>query len=413
MNRKSLRRQLTLVGTSLFVGFASASAQELHHEYVVGIVSDLERGRPERGAGIVVGATDSSLYIVTAFHVLFGRQDSVGTRGIKVTFALRSDSVTATTVESDRAFDIAVIRIPRNSVSSLPAFDRKGSVDDLFEGNTVYAVGCPPGRCLTRVPGSDEFLLLDREQYISFGTRLVRGGNSGGALFNRDDEIIGMVVSIRGGDAGRVGRARSINFVMGMVEDTWSIPLTQKLSPPPIPRSGYPASLGATLLVPTSVDGDVHLPAGRATYRNRMTGALAWHVGVQRLSPRDVKANMALVGAASEWRLDRVTLRVFGEVVVANVIARFDNGGYTTAEDGYLPVYKAVSKSSIGSGFGLGIDVVAWPGFILEAMVGRWSISSANLPDLPLGQIAPPGRATEIPGVGRFHLGFGLRRAIR
>ena len=169
---------------------------------------------PGAGSGIII--SDSG-HILTCYHVIEGAE----------TIAVRlrnGESYQASVVASDEESDVAIIKIEPTSELTPVVF---GSSDDLKVGDSVVAIGNPLGELGGSVT-EGIISALDREVTIEDkGTftvlqtsAAINSGNSGGGLFNRQGELIGMV-NAKASEVGveGLGFALPIDDIKGSIED--------------------------------------------------------------------------------------------------------------------------------------------------------------------------------------------------
>jgi S1-C subfamily serine protease len=202
MRRLSLAARgllLMLSGVRCFV--SPAAAQTLPEgatpasELIVMIEGQLG-GELTAGAGILFGAQEGRLYIATANHVV--RRGPAEAQGLTVQLRpLPGEPLPATLLRhADRGLDLAVLSVqgweaPGFSADQLP-FDRLGDVGMLERGDPVYALGYPRGRPW-QVNATPEVFSEQRGDLLYFESSFIAGGSSGGGLFNRRWELLGMV----------------------------------------------------------------------------------------------------------------------------------------------------------------------------------------------------------------------------
>jgi serine protease Do len=125
-------------------------------------------------------------------------------------------------VGTDRATDIAVVRIDAKDVRPLPL----GDSDALDVGDWVVAIGNPFGLSHTVSAGivsargrTREDVPLDPSGYYDFlqTDASINPGNSGGPLLNLKGEVVGINSAIRGGGAQGIGFAIPINMVKALL----------------------------------------------------------------------------------------------------------------------------------------------------------------------------------------------------
>jgi S1-C subfamily serine protease len=150
------------------------------------------------GSGIVI---DKNGHIVTNYHVVRGADQ------LTVTFA-DGTQASATVVGRDPGNDIALIRVNADANELVPA--TLGDSSKVAVGSFVAAIGNPFGLDGTFTTGVVSG--LDRTLPSSTNGRPIRGliqtdaavnpGNSGGALFNQQGEVIGINTAIENPTGG-------------------------------------------------------------------------------------------------------------------------------------------------------------------------------------------------------------------
>ena len=167
------------------------------------------------GSGVVIS---SDGYIVTNNHVISGAST------IKVRLA-NGTEYSATLVGTDSKTDIAVLKVDASDLS--PAI--LGDSDGLQVGEFALAIGNPLGSLGGTV--TDGIIsALNRDITINGETMnllqtnaAVNPGNSGGGLFNKRGELIGIVnAKSSGTDVEGLGFAVPVNTVKSVVEDLMS-----------------------------------------------------------------------------------------------------------------------------------------------------------------------------------------------
>jgi len=146
------------------------------------------------GSGVIVS---SDGYILTNNHVVDGATD------VKVSFA-DGREVPAKVVGADQPTDVAVLKIDRKDLPTMPIGDSsKAEVGDI-----VLAIGNPLGVgqsvSMGIVSAKSRSLNGQIEAYEDFiqTDAAINHGNSGGALVNTRGELIGINTAILGGDGG-------------------------------------------------------------------------------------------------------------------------------------------------------------------------------------------------------------------
>lgn len=142
-------------------------------------------------------------YLLTNHHVIAGADR------ITVTLNDRTE-LDATLVGSDESSDIAVLKVAGNHYPALPV--AKG--DTLKVGEPVLAIGSPFGFDYSASAGivSAKSRNVSREAAVPFiqSDVALNPGNSGGPLFNRQGEVVGVNSLIFSGTGGYMGLSFSI-----------------------------------------------------------------------------------------------------------------------------------------------------------------------------------------------------------
>ncbi|WGG60788.1 DegQ family serine endoprotease [Brucella intermedia] len=156
-----------------------------------------QRPRMSAGSGVIVDADEG--YILTNHHVVDGASE------IAVTLKDRR-RFTAELVGSDKATDIALLRVDASNLTAL----RLGDPSRLRVGDNVVAIGNPFGLGQTVTSGIVSALSrsgLNVEGYEDFiqTDASINPGNSGGALVTADGQLVGINTAIIAPAGGNVG----------------------------------------------------------------------------------------------------------------------------------------------------------------------------------------------------------------
>ncbi len=142
-------------------------------------------------------------YILTNHHVV------AGAKTITVTLSDRTE-LDAVLVGSDESSDMAVLKIKGNNYPAL----KVGRSDTLKVGEPVLAIGSPFGFDYSASAGivSAKSRNFSKEATVPFIQTDValNPGNSGGPLFNRQGEVVGVNSRIFSGTGGHMGLSFSI-----------------------------------------------------------------------------------------------------------------------------------------------------------------------------------------------------------
>jgi hypothetical protein len=384
---------------SLWAQGSTNPAPSAARDLVVKVNSWFDDGRElEVGSGVIVGADRDRIYIVTARHVIRRGQEAAVSYVSMAKFP--DDSVLAVASDSSRrGIDIAVLVIPRtSSKADLPRFDRLGVPRRLKFGDLVSPMGCPQGECWGVPVPADHVVGLDR-QGIFFQSGFVKGGSSGGALFNLHWEIVGIVTE----DQPPRANAVSIDQALDLVR-VWGYPV--QLRRAKVPRAGYSYHVGATFLtrVGGSEDQDgaeARFPSGRVVASRRGDNyGLIWHIAGMRLAPRNLLVSAGMGGVGVDFKYGRLTAQTFIEAGLGQVEGRFRSGVYYVDRGNgseEVPIWTQEKQDGLGLGVGLSVQALVAPHVTLELLGGHWSF---NIPE---------GLTAELPPLfagGGFRWGF-------
>lgn len=168
--------------------------------------------RMSAGSGVIVDADKG--YVITNHHVVEGAGE------IAVTLKDRR-RFTAELVGSDKATDVAVLKIDANNLTALSL----GDPDSLRVGDSVVAIGNPfglgqtvtsgivsaLGRSGINVEGYEDFIQTDAS---------INPGNSGGALVTTTGRLVGIntaIIAPAGGNVG-IGFAVPVDMVAAVMK---------------------------------------------------------------------------------------------------------------------------------------------------------------------------------------------------
>ena len=322
----------------------------------------------EVGAGILVAASDR-IIIATAAHVVRTAQQGAK---IRVVFQFaRNDTVEAKVEQIDRDLDIAVLGVARaRNAAQQFAFDRAGDPEALEIGSFVVPVGCPERVCW-EPPVSGDRVISAGARRVRFESFFVSPGSSGGALFNQQWEIVGLVTEKNSQDGVAVGIAAVTDRLQ-----KWHYAV--QLRATSIPRAGYRTGLSLVGLAPSTggVTQSGRWPSGRLALFFRGQERIGWHVTALRLAPEDLQVTGGMVGTSVSLRAGRFGIAPFGEVGVARVKGRFQAGSYTVQSGAgtvQVPIWQTLTNDVIGVGFGADMSILIAPHIALTGVAGHWN----------------------------------------
>jgi Trypsin-like peptidase domain len=372
---------VTILATTMAGPLAAQRLSRMPPEAKNLVVQVLATGGDEEevGAGIVV-ATSDRIIIATAAHVVRTAQQGAK---IRVVFQFaRNDTVTAKVEQVDRDLDLAVLSVARAGRVAQPfAFDRAGDPEALEAGSLVVPVGCPERTCW-EAPVSGDRVISASARRVRFESFFVSPGSSGGALFNQQWEVVGLVTEKNSQDGVAVGIAEVAERL-----HKWNYPV--QLRPTSVPRAGYRTSLSLAGLAPSTgaLTEPGRLPSGRFALFFRGQQRIGWHVTALRLAPEDLQITGGMVGTSVSLRAGRFGIAPFGEVGVARVKGRFQAGSYTVqsgTDTVQVPVWQTLTNDVIGIGFGADLEFLVAPHIALTGVAGHWNFrTDAQLRSIP------------------------------
>src|SRR4030067_3592063 len=189
---------LTFLIIILFPVLAFADADKIFKENnkaVVVVVTYNEKGEPiSQGSGFIVRADGA---IVTNYHVISNAKDIKVKAGNKV---LEVDGL----IHTDKENDLVILKVKGDNLPTV----KLGAIAKVSIGEKVYVISSPEGLDNTI---SDGILSGVREitpnKKILQTTAPISPGSSGGPVFNKDGEVIGVATFL-------IKEAQNLNFAM-------------------------------------------------------------------------------------------------------------------------------------------------------------------------------------------------------
>ena len=173
------------------------------------------------GSGVIIHSDDSYLYMVTNYHVVEGATT------LSVTF-VDDQTYEAQLCGYDESMDIALLKVPVGSLSSDTLSQISvvtiGDSEELVVGEQVVAIGNALGygqsvttgivsalnRTISTDTGASAYIQTDAA---------INLGNSGGALFNMNGELVGInTAKVSSTDVEGMGYAIPISQVLELIE---------------------------------------------------------------------------------------------------------------------------------------------------------------------------------------------------
>ncbi len=217
------------ISTSIFAQTKSPSEIAREQSQAVVVIEALdERGSVlGQGSGFIVTPNGA---IVSNLHVLQG--------AAVVRVKLPSGDVYKTTdlVDVDDAKDIVVIKIKGFKLPVVAL----GDSDKAETGEQVVAISSPEGLTNSISTGVISGVRRFDTHRVFQLTAPISNGSSGGALFNSNGEVIGIITYLfKSGQ--NINFAVPINYARGMIGDQATRTLAQLQPPPPAKESAKPA----------------------------------------------------------------------------------------------------------------------------------------------------------------------------
>jgi hypothetical protein len=374
---------VTILATTMAGPLAAQRLSPMPVEAKNLVVQVLATGGDEEevGAGIVVQvAASNRIIIATAAHVVRSAQQGAQ---IRVVFQFaRNDTALAHVDQVDRDLDLAVLSVTRAGSAQPPfVFDREGDPAALEAGALVVPVGCPERVCWESSVSGDRVISASSRR-VRFESFFVSPGSSGGALFNRQWEVVGIVTEKNSQDGVAVG-------MPAVAERLKKWGYTIQLRPTSIPRAGYRTRISLVGMAPTSgpVLESNRWPSGRLSVLFRGQERIGWHLTALRLAPTDLKVTGGMVGASVSLRAGRLGIAPFGEVGAARLAGRFQAGSYTVqsgTDTVQVPIWRTTTSDVIGFGVGADLEFLVAPHVALSGVVGHWDFrTDAQLRPIP------------------------------
>ena len=170
-----------------------------------------------KGSGFVYKIEDEKVYIITCNHVIEDSEDIY-------VYNQNKDKIKAKVLAHDEYTDIALIQI-NNEFNLKPV--NLGNSDLVKINDDVYAIGTPVGIKNINTISNGSVLLKEKE--VAFSTKQgiselkaielsvsTQPGNSGGPLFNDQNEVIGMMI-LKEDNLKKISYALPINYFIKII----------------------------------------------------------------------------------------------------------------------------------------------------------------------------------------------------
>ena len=192
-----LRFMLLLIFLCFGINVVNAQSPEIIAEKTKKSTVLLElkdaNGRSSQGSGFFVG----NRLVATNYHVINGKKTGTAKLVSKNSFTQQKQHEIEGVVATDKKHDLAIVKVSTLNAPSLLL----GNSDTVEIGEIVYAVGNPRGFEGTFSSGEISNILPKgtpriQDEVLQF-TAAISRGSSGGAVVNRQGEVIGIVSETR------------------------------------------------------------------------------------------------------------------------------------------------------------------------------------------------------------------------
>ena len=192
-----LRFMLLLIFLCFGINVVNAQSPEIIAEKTKKSTVLLElkdaNGRSSQGSGFFVG----NRLVATNYHVINGKKTGTAKLVSKNSFTRQKRHEIEGVVATDKKHDLAIVKVSTLNAPSLLL----GNSDTVEIGEIVYAVGNPRGFEGTFSSGEISNILPKgtpriQDEVLQF-TAAISRGSSGGAVVNRQGEVIGIVSETR------------------------------------------------------------------------------------------------------------------------------------------------------------------------------------------------------------------------
>lgn len=156
------------------------------------------QGRQAIGAGIIIGSGADRLYIATANHVVRQGPKKLEQVRVRLKFLPGQKIEAEVLSDFDRDLDLAVLSVKGVQALAIPLekipFQLLGAAAGLKRGDEVFTIGYPRGKPWQVNVRPD--LIAERiGDNLAFESQLVANGHSGGGLFDKDWNLVGMITA--------------------------------------------------------------------------------------------------------------------------------------------------------------------------------------------------------------------------
>lgn len=173
----------------------------------------IESSVTQYGSGVIykLDKTAGDAYIITNYHVVYGSYKGEIIENVKLNIyghQTANEAIDAVYIGGSMFYDIAVLKVTGSdllkSADCVAVENRFANSDDIAVGSAAIAIGNPDGAGISVTNGvvsvDSEYVTMtavDNSTQIKYRSiridTSINGGNSGGALYNDDGQVIGIV----------------------------------------------------------------------------------------------------------------------------------------------------------------------------------------------------------------------------
>jgi hypothetical protein len=182
----------------LAIALAQPNLTEQDAKHLIVMVTAQYSDKAKVGAGIYFGQTADQFYFFTANHVV--REPLEDAKVFLELLTMPNQPVEAILLEKrNNELDIAVVGVNKNQLSPSTVTDLESrgltlvDLNSLNRGDELFSIGNTNQRAWSTTSAND-FAELELST-LNFQTYTVASGTSGGGLFTKDWELVGMVVN--------------------------------------------------------------------------------------------------------------------------------------------------------------------------------------------------------------------------
>ena len=191
---------------------------------IVKVTANNTRSAQVKGLGIILGASEDSMYIATANHVV-----RLGTTEFTNVLIETNSSVSPISASIHKKYDndddLAVLVVDLDAIKSQLAdslnFEVLGKPEKLRSGEELFSMHNPLVNTWTKNYGNPFIFSNLDDDILEFGSGQIRPGHSGGGLFDKNNCLVGLIQRTIAGKHSALPIDVAIDYL-----EQWNIPLS-------------------------------------------------------------------------------------------------------------------------------------------------------------------------------------------